>query len=283
MSPYTTRDVAELLDMPTAKVRSLARAGFLSAQRGTRGEYRFSFQDVVLLRTANELVNARIHPRKVLRALRLLKAKLPNGQPLTAVRIVAVGDHVVVRDKETTWHPESGQATFDFSVSEIAGRATPVVHRAAKAARDTTNETADDWYALGLDFEVVAALDHAKGSYRRATQLDPKHADAHVNLGRLLHAEGSVGDAEFHYRQAVVAAPGNATAAFNLGVALEDLSRCKAAIDAYEQAIGADADFIDAHYNLARLYEQVGNKAAAIRHLSRYKALTNSSPSNPHQ
>ena len=277
MSVYTTRDVAELLDMPAAKVRSLARAGFLSAARGTRGEYRFSFQDVVLLRTANELVNARVHPRKVLGALRLLKAQLPNGQPLTAVRIAADGDHVVVRDKKTSWQPESGQVTFDFSVSEITGRAAPVVHRAAKATRDSANETADDWYALGLDFEVVTALDHAKGAYRRAAQLDPQHADAHVNLGRLLHAEGNVGDAEFHYRQAVAAAPGNATAAFNLGVALEDLSRPEAAIEAYEQAIAADADFVDAHYNLARLYEKMGNKAAAIRHLSRYKALTNSS------
>lgn len=281
MSPYTTRDVAELLGMPAAKVRSLARAGFLSTERGARGEYRFSFQDVVLLRTANELVNARIHPRKVLRALRLLKAQLPKGQSLSAVRIAADGDHVVVRDQKTSWRPESGQATFDFSVSEITGRAAPIVHRAAKATRDTANETADDWYALGLDFEVVAALDHAKGAYRRVTQLDPQHADAHVNLGRLLHAEGSVAEAEFHYRQAVAAVPGNATAAFNLGVALEDLSRPEAAIEAYEQAIGADADFVDAHYNLARLYEKMGNKAAAIRHLSRYKALTNSSTPSP--
>ena len=57
MSAYTTRDVAELLDMSAAKVRSLARAGFLSPERGVRGQYRFYFQDVVLLRTANELVN----------------------------------------------------------------------------------------------------------------------------------------------------------------------------------------------------------------------------------
>lgn len=276
MSAYTTRDVAELLDMPAAKVRSLARAGFLSAERGTRGEYRFSFQDVVLLRTASELVNARVHPRKVLRALRLLKAQLPNGQPLTALRIAADGDHVVVRDNKTTWRPESGQVTFDFSVSEITNRAAPVIHRAAKATRDTSDETADDWYALGLDFEVVAALDHAKGAYRRATQLDPQHADAHVNLGRLLHAEGSIDEAEFHYRQALAAVPDDATAAFNLGVALEDLGRSEAAIEAYEQAIAADADFVDAHYNLARLYEEMGNKAAAIRHLSRYKALTSS-------
>ncbi len=37
-----------------------------------------------------------------------------------------------------------------------------------------------------------------------------------------------------------------------------------------------DPDFADAHYNLAHLYEQIGNKSAAIRHLARYKALTTS-------
>lgn len=280
MSGYTTRDVSELLGMSAAKVRSFARAGFLSAERGVRGEYRFSFQDIVLLRTAKELASARVHPRKLWRTLRLLKAQLPNGQPLTAVRIAAEGDRVVVRDKHASWQPESGQVTFDFSVSDLASRAAPLVDRAANLAQHAGDSNGDDWYALGLDFEIVAATDKAKEAYQRATGLDPHHVDAHVNLGRLLHAEGRISDAEFHYRQAVTAAPDNATAAFNLGVALEDLDRPQAAIEAYKQAVGADADFADAHYNLAHLYEKQGDKSAAIRHLARYKALTTSSSSS---
>ncbi|MGH7806347.1 MAG: MerR family transcriptional regulator, partial [Candidatus Binatia bacterium] len=55
MSGYTARDVAKLLALSIGQVRSFVRAGFLVPERGPRGEFRFTFQDLVLLRTAKEL------------------------------------------------------------------------------------------------------------------------------------------------------------------------------------------------------------------------------------
>ena len=52
MKSYTTRDVAKLLGLSEAQVRSQAR-GYLAPDRGPRNAYRFSFQDLVLLRTAS--------------------------------------------------------------------------------------------------------------------------------------------------------------------------------------------------------------------------------------
>ncbi len=111
-------------------------------------------------------------------------------------------------------------------------------------------------------------------AYRRALDHDPFFADAHVNLGRLLHEQGDPFTALQHYRSALTARPDDATAAFNLGVALEDLDRVREAIDAYERAIDLDPDNADAHYNLARLFEQSGKPDAAIRHLLVYRKLT---------
>lgn len=273
MSGYSTNDVAELLGLSPAKVRSLARAGRLSTRRGSRGQYQFSFQDIVLLRTAQELLDGCVPPRRVWRALRSLRQQLPNGRPLTAVRIAAQGDRVVVRDKDTSWHPESGQVTFDFSVSEMARQVAPLAREAARSARTATDVSSDDWFQIGLECESVAAFAEAKAAYRRAVEIDPSHDEAHINLGRLLHADGRVADAASHYRQAVAAAPSNATAHYNLGVALQDMGRHEQAIEAYRQAVSVDPEFADAHYNLAQLYERSGNKAAAIRHLARYKAL----------
>jgi tetratricopeptide (TPR) repeat protein len=273
MSGYSTNDVAELLGLSPAKVRSLARAGRLSTRRGSRGQYQFSFQDIVLLRTAQELLDARVPPRRVWRALRSLRQQLPNGRPLTAVRIAAQGDRVVVRDKDTSWHPESGQVTFDFSVSEMARQVAPLAREAARSARTAADVGSDDWFQIGLECESVAAFMEAKAAYRRAVEIDPSHDEAHINLGRLLHADGHVVDAASHYRQAVAATPDNATAHYNLGVALQDMGRHEQAIEAYRQAVSVDPEFADAHYNLAQLYERSGNKAAAIRHLARYKAL----------
>ena len=88
-------------------------------ERGSGGELRFGFRDLIILRTAGELVAAHITQRKVERALERLRDQLPAGQSLTGVRISADGERVVVRDGGAMWNPESGQSLFDFSVAEM--------------------------------------------------------------------------------------------------------------------------------------------------------------------
>jgi len=272
MRRYTTRDAAELLGLSTAQIRSFARAGFLSPERGRRGEYRFSFQDIVLLRTAKALCEAHISPRKVRRALARLRHQLPSGRPLSAVRIVADGDRVVVRDAGTVWNPESGQIQLDFSVSEMAERFVSSASRIAEEASEEGLDS-DQWYNLALELEPVSAQE-AERAYRRAVDLDPAHAEARINLGRLLQERGRFDEAERQYRAALASAPEDPTAAFNLGTVLEDLGRTGEAIGAYRQAIAADPRCTDAHYNLARLYERTGQLAAALRHLRSFRGLT---------
>jgi DNA-binding transcriptional MerR regulator len=87
MKLYTTRDVARLLGLSEAQVRSQARVGYLAPDRGPRNAYRFSFQDLVLLRTAKALSEARVSPRRIRRALRALARELPAGRSLSGVRI----------------------------------------------------------------------------------------------------------------------------------------------------------------------------------------------------
>jgi tetratricopeptide (TPR) repeat protein len=266
-------EAAKLLDLTPAKVRAYVRAGFLDPARGPRGAYRFSFQDIVVLRTAKALAE-HIPARRVRRALRRLKSQLPSGRPLTGVRISIDGDDVVVRDGATAWKPESGQGVLDFDVADLATKAAPFVRRATGAAQRAEDDlTAEEWLHVGLDLEPHD-LDRARDAYRRALELDPSLADAHVNLGRLLHEAGHVEAAATHYRQALALRPRDSTAAFNLGVALEDQGQAAEAVRAYESAVGADASNADAHFNLAQLMERAGRKAAAIRHLKAYRQLT---------
>src|SRR4051812_34083601 len=114
MEGYSAQQVAKMLGLSPGRLRAYVRAGFLSAERGEHGKLRFTFQDLLLLRTAEGLVAERIPPRRVVRALKKLRERLPDARPLTGVQLAADGDRVVVRDGDSRWQPESGQVLLAF-------------------------------------------------------------------------------------------------------------------------------------------------------------------------
>ena len=271
---YSAREVAKLLGLPVNRVHSFVRSGFLKPDRGPNRGFAFNFQDVVVLRTANELIRSRIAPARVKRILRKLANDLPEGRSLAGMTIVAEGNRVVARVGGHRWNPENGQRLFDFDVAKLAQSAKPIVRRAALAARAASDELdANDWYDMGVHLEI-AAPDDARDAYRRALELAPGHADAHINLGRLLHEQGELPAAEEQYRSALAVRPDSIPAAFNLGVVLEDRGRSDEAVGVYERLLKRDCDCADAHFNLARLYERSGRRIASLRHLKEYERLT---------
>lgn len=268
---YRTEETARILGLPEAEIRRYARAGFVAPRRGPRNALRFSFQDLVLLRAAADLVKARLAPARVRHALRQLRSQLPAGRSLASVQVTAEGDQIVVRDGAARWQPETGQVVMDFEVADLARRVAPIVKAAARRGAQRPLG-ADDWYQWGCDLEDGAPAE-AKAAYRKALELDPSHGGAHLNLGRLLHEAGDLRDAEVHYRAALEDGRHRALAAFNLGVVLEDQGLTDEALFAYARAVEANPELPDAHHNLARLLEQLGRKADALRHLATYRRL----------
>lgn len=270
---YRAEQVAGLLGLTVAQIRSYVRTGVIEPARGPRGELCFSFQDLVFLRVVKGLSGSRVPPRRVRQALQRLRATLPADRPLSGVRLSADGSDLLVRDDDRTWSPATGQYWLDFGEAEATD---PVMLHADAAVAESEpvalTATADGWYALGAELEE-SDPEQARIAYRQALALDPGHADSHVNLGCLEHEAGRPQEAEQHYRAALATRPDDATAAFDLGVALEDLDRFAEACAAYERALASAPDCADAHYNLARLHERLGDPKGAIRHLRVYRSL----------
>ena len=268
MQSYSLRAVSELIGLSTDQIRGYVKSGVLAPQRGARREFLFSFQDVVLLRTAKGLLDACVPARRARRALRKLKDDLAAVRSLSAVRIQADGEYVVVREDDRVWNAESGQGHFDFEVGELIGKIEALAEPGQLFADLDPNMTSDEWYNLGLDLEDFSPLD-ALHAYLQAVALDAGNADAHVNLGRIQQMQGNLDAAAEHYLNATQADPGHQLAFYNYGTICDEQERIGEAMSAYRKA----PDVADAHYNLARLYEIRGDQLAALRHFRRFQAM----------
>ena len=288
-APYSTRSIQEMLGLSRGVISGLIDSGFVTPRRGPGNALRFTFRDVVLLRTAVELQAARIAPRKILAALRKLRASLPAEMPLTGLRITAVGNDVTVRDGASQWQAETGQLVMDFEVAPKQGsvaflQRTPDAgtrssapssakgRRAARAESDDPLRDALSWFCLG---EVLEASDlrAAEKAYRNALALNPAHPETYLNLGALLCEGKRCEEAVTLFDEAVRRYPNEALLHFNRAVALEDQGRVRDALASYDTALHLDAKLADAHYNAARLHEQMGDARKAVRHLSAYRRL----------
>ena len=122
MQAYGVRDVERLLRLSRSTIRALVAAGFVTPARGARNAWRFSFQDLIVLRTAQALVDAKVPQRRITRSLRELRRHLPASMPLSGLAIGAVADRVVVREGGRRWQAESGQYLLAFDGDPAAAR-----------------------------------------------------------------------------------------------------------------------------------------------------------------
>lgn len=261
MQQYGVREVEKLLQLPRSTIRALVAAGFVSPGRGPRNAWRFSFQDLIALRTAQALVAAKVPPRRILRSLRALRRRLPQSMPLSGLSVAAVADRVIVKEGASRWQAESGQYLLGFEGDPAAGSLSIL-----------QGKPRTQWFEEGAALEnsdSAGAID----AYRAAIAADPTHVDARINLGRLLHDTGRLAQAENVYREAIAACGNDAILLFNFGVLLDDMKRKEEAAKAYEEALRTDPAFADCCYNLALLCEELGRPRDAIRHMARYRRL----------
>ena len=209
MKKFGVREVEKLLRLPRRTIHGLIKAGFVSPSRGPRRAYLFSFQDLIVLRTAQTLAAANVPAKRITRSLKELRRHLPDSMPLSGLSIGAVGERVVVKEGARRWQAESGQYLLAFEGDPVAGdlkvmekteSLEALIERGYflhEAGRLTEAETVyrsalKAWgadalllYNLGVLLEDLDRKTEAMESYQAALRDDPLMADCHYNLALL--------------------------------------------------------------------------------------------------
>jgi DNA-binding transcriptional MerR regulator len=262
-----------MLGVSRGVVDGLIDLGLVTPSRGPGNSLRFSFQDVVLLRTALQLKSSKTSPRKLRNALARLRRELPDELPLSGIRVAAEGNEIVVKTGPSRWDAVTGQMLLDFEVAEVAGDV--VLLESTPERKNIAAAQAQERYELAEQL-MATEPSAAEFNYRRAIELSPEpFYAAYVDLGALLcEHEHQCGEALSVFDEALEHFPSDAVLYFNRAVALDILERYDEAKKSYEQCLAINPDYADAHHNLAILLDKRGDRRGLIRHLNAYRKLS---------
>ena len=128
----------------------------------------------------------------------------------------------------------------------------------------------------GNEFFKAGDTDNAIQEYRRALELNPNNAEAHLRLGFLMYnAKRMYEEGMSHYNQALKANPNDPRIHHDLGMALLHQRQFDRAIEHLSQALqgmpnGLDIQYnlVGMHFNLALAYSFAERPEEAITHFS---------------
>ncbi len=269
---FSPREVARLLGLTPARLRSLDKAEVVSPSATQNGRRAYTFQDLIALRATHDLLANRVRLKDVVQAIGALRRALPRvTRPLQELRIVSDGRKIVVQAADGGFEPVTGQMVLDFRVEEVRSDVVRLLRSDNPASRA---RSAYDVYlrASALD-EDPKTFDEAENLYRRALELDPQLAIAYTNLGNIRFRRGDEPGAEELYLKALEVDDRQPEAHYNLGYVMLEKGFASKAVVHFEAALRVDGRFADAHFNLAMAYEATHEKAKARVHWMRYLEL----------
>ena len=281
---YTVAEVARLFELPESRVRYWSQTGFISPSIRSGARRFYTFQDLISIKVAKELLDAGLPLQRVRRSLDALRFHLPRvDAPLARLRIRSDSDQILVEDGDTTFEATTGQLLLDFDVKKLRDQVAevltlPWVGDAAERKPMLGSSSAYEAFQAGLNEEeqwdgvdlssprFVDALAY----YEQAVDLDPNFAAAWTNLGSLLAFTTDLDRARDCFDQALRSDPEQPEAQCNLAELALRSGELELAISGFRQVLRNDPDQLEAHYGLARALLEVGGKGQALAHLERF-------------
>lgn len=111
----------EILGLSRRQLQYWAQTDLVRPSVTTRGgHHRYTFQDLVALRTARRLIDAGVSVQRIRSSIQALRRLLPSvARPLSELVLVATGDVVLVFREGTAFEAASGQE-WVFPVADLA-------------------------------------------------------------------------------------------------------------------------------------------------------------------
>lgn len=263
MTAYSLGDVARICGVSPRRLRYWERTALVSASARSGDKTAFDFRALVSVRSLLGLLQGGVPLRRIRRGLVAVRERLPEIDPLAALRAWGSPPRVVVRCGAVLMEPD-GQLLLDFA----AATAAPVSELPPAGALG--RRLAAQWFerACELDGERGRHAEAAR-AYEKAIEIDPGYADAHCNLGSVRYNQSRRDEARRCFERAVELVPGHVEANLNLGALCEEDGRDERALRHYRAALEADPLVPDTHVSLALLYEKQGLRRTALAHWKR--------------
>ena len=151
---YTCQQVMRITGLSRRQLTYWRKTGLINPQFQTSGGHaRFSFANLLALRTAKKLIDAGVSVQRIRNSIVSLTSFLPScTAPLTELSLVATGDMISVLHRETAFEALTGQEWI-YPVAELA-------REAAKTLGESEPEQTD----LFIDLEDTKITKHNSAS-----------------------------------------------------------------------------------------------------------------------
>ena len=262
MENFTIRHASRLVGISTRRLRHWEKIQFIPRSVQTDKGLFYSFQDLVGLKAAAELLSGGVSLQQVTRSMEEIKKRFPEIRSLSELKFFSRNNTLFMRFNGMSLDPVSGQMVMDFEEQQAI---EPTSFRSKKKEKDHLF-----WFEYGLRHDVEGKWEIAVKAYRRALQLNPGLADCWNNLATIYYRIGKKNKAIRYYLNALKINPSYKLAYYNLGNIFEEIRKYRLAIKTYLKAIELDEQYFDAHYNLALVYDKVHSYAEACHHWEIY-------------
>jgi len=258
-----------MLGISPQRLRRWEKIRFIPRSIQIEQAFFYSFQDLISLKAAMELISGGISLQQVTRSLELIRKKFPEVKNLSEMKFFAHNQTLMMRYNGLTFDPVDGQLLMNFD--------TETTMKPASFKNPRTEKNYTFWFEYGLRYDIEGKWQLAAKAYRKALQLNPTLADCWNNLATIYYRVGRKKKAIRYYLNALKINPAYKLAFYNLGNIFEELKKYKLAIKMYLKATELDGEYFDAHYNLALVYDKIHSYPEACHHWELYLKFDSSS------